>query len=156
MDIKIDSLNNFPQYVDIVVNWLYSEWGNNNYKYWDSWVKSTMNNTNIPQTFIIFIDEKIVGTYSLWRCDLQSRQDLFPWFGGLFVHPNYRGKEYDGVKLGVRLQKHAFDVLKEYNHDKVYLFTEKDPKYYTDNGWKIIDVAPNESDEMVTICEYTL
>ncbi len=156
MDIRIDNLNNYPQYIDTVVNWLYSEWGNNNYKYWDSWVRSSLNNTDIPQTFVVFIDEKMVGTYSLWRCDLQSRQDLFPWFGGLFVSPDYRGKEYCGVKLGIMLQQHALDILKKYNYKKVYLFTDRDPKYYITNGWQIIDTAPNEVDKMVTICEYIL
>lgn len=156
MDIIIDCLNNHPKYIETVVNWLYSEWGNNNYKYWDSWVRSSLQEDDVPQTFIVFVNGKIAGTYSLWRCDLQSRQDLSPWFGGLFVCPDYRGKEYNGEKLGITLQKHAISTLKKLNYQRAYLFTEKDPTYYTINGWRIIGTCPNEKDETVTVCMYSL
>lgn len=156
MDIKILSLSDFPDYIDTVVEWLYSEWGNNNKKFWDSWIRNSLSKQDVPQTFIIFVNGNIAGTYSLWRCDLQSRQDLFPWFGGLYVDTPFRGKLVDGKKLGVRLLNHAIQTLNSLGYKKAYLFTEKNPKYYIDNGWKIIGYAPDEKDAIVTICTYDL
>ena len=86
---------------------------------------------------------------------MQSRQDLYPWFGGLYVNIDYRGKEVDGKKLGVWMQCHALQQVKELGYDRVYLFTEKDPQYYVTNGWKILSLIPDENDRDVTLCEYT-
>lgn len=153
MEIKIENLNKYNEYIGTVVNWIFSEWGNDNYKYWDSWIRSSLLDGDIPKTYIIFIDGKLAGTYSLWRCDLQSRQDLFPWFGGLYVHPNFRGKQYGGKKIGKRLLEHAYNELKELGYKKAYLFTEKSPKYYVENGWRVIGCVPDEKDDIVTLCE---
>lgn len=155
MKVCIENLRDYPQYIDTVVGWVYSEWGNNNRRYWNSWIRSSLSEREIPKTYIVFVDNDIAGTYSLWRCDLQSRQDLYPWFGGLYVSPKYRGKEIEGMKLGVRMQAHALKQIKELGYDKVYLFTEKNPKYYLNNGWKVLSLIPNENDVDVILCEYS-
>lgn len=156
MGISFKFLRDHPQYIETITDWLYSEWGNENYKFWKSWVENSLCKSDVPQTFLVFVDDTLVGTYSLWRCDLQSRQDLYPWFGGLYVIPTCRGKLFDGIKLGEHIQKHAIEQLKLLGYKEVFLFTEKEPKYYLSNGWKIFDSAPNEYDEMVTICRYDL
>lgn len=156
MIIKIENLKKYPQHIEKVVDWLYSEWGNKNRNFWEAWVKSSLFDCDIPETFVLLIDEKAVGTYSLWRCDLQSRQDLFPWFGGLFVEKAYRGKKYCGDKLGEIMQRHAFDELKRLGYKDAYLFTERDPQYYLRNGWQYIGKAPDERDSLVSLCSKKL
>lgn len=156
MEIRIENLNMHPEYVGTVIDWIYSEWGCGNYKYWSSWIRSSLSEKDIPKTFIVLVDGRIAGTYSLWRCDLQSRQDLFPWFGGLYVHQDFRGKLYDGKKIGERLLSHARNELKELGYENAYLFTAKNPQYYVKNGWIVIDHIPNYYDEMVTLCKLTI
>ena len=34
--IAIENLFDYPEYIDTVVNWLYSEWGDNNFQFWNS------------------------------------------------------------------------------------------------------------------------
>lgn len=154
--IKIDELRKYPQYISIVTDWLYEEWGNNNKHYWESWVQFSLQANDIPKTYIVFINDHIVGTYSLWRCDLQSRQDLFPWFGGLYVDIKYRGRFYNGEKLGVMLQRHAVLELEKLHYQEVYLFTSHSTDYYNRNGWKNLCQAPDENDQMVNICHKTI
>ena len=156
MKIIIDNLKNHPQYIEKVTKWLYSEWGNNNYNYWKSWVANSLSIHDVPQTYIVFIDDTIAGTYSLWRCDLQSRQDLYPWFGGLYVDNSFRGKYFEGQKLGVILQQDAIQRIKALGYNKIYLFTEKNPQYYISNGWKKYDFAYDENDNQVVICEHII
>lgn len=156
MKIEIDNLIKHPQYISQVTKWLYSEWGNNNFNYWKSWVSHSLSTNDIPQTYIIFVEGNIAGTYSLWRCDLQSRQDLFPWFGGLYVDKTFRGKSFEGQKLGVILQQDAIKRVKKFGYSKLYLFTEKKPYYYVSNGWKIYDYAFDENDNQVIICKYEI
>lgn len=152
--ITVENLYDYPEYINTVVNWLYSEWGNNNYRFWDSWVRSSIHKDNIPMTFILFVDNTIAGTYSLWNCDIQSRQDLSPWFGGLFVDLTFRGKEFNGKKLGKIMLTHAMNKVQELGIDTLYLFTEKNPKYYLESGWKYIGNTFDEKDQCVSLCQY--
>lgn len=151
-DIVIDNLNSQSEYVYVIAEWLYTEWGNHNLNYWKSWVEHSTQDDDIPKTYALFVNGKIAGTYSLWRCDLQSRQDLFPWFGGLYVDVPYRGKIYNNRKLGEILQEHAISELKKLHYKKVYLFTSKSTKYYIRNGWINMCKAPDENDQIVNIC----
>lgn len=151
-NIIIDELRNHPEYTSTIVEWLFSEWGNHNHSYWTSWVQHSTQENDIPKTYVLFVNGHIVGTYSLWRCDLQSRQDLFPWFGGLYVDVAYRGKSYDGKKLGEILQRHAELELRKLGYQKAYLFTSHSPEYYNRNGWDYICQAPDENDNLVNIC----
>jgi hypothetical protein len=83
-----------PQYFDDVFSEIYANWGDNNLKFWRSWIESSISASDIPMTFVVLLDDEFVGTFSLWRCDLQSCQDLFPWLGGIVVKENQRGKGY--------------------------------------------------------------
>lgn len=154
--IVIDELRKYPQHISIVIDWLYKEWGNHNRNYWKSWVQHSLQVNNIPKTYILLVNDHIAGTYSLWRCDLQSRQDLFPWFGGLYVDTDYRGKFYNGEKLGEILQRHAIMELKKLRYQEVYLFTSHSPEYYNRNGWEYFGQAPDENDQWVNICYRTI
>lgn len=154
--IIIEELRKYPQYISIVVEWLYKEWGNCNKSYWESWVQYSLQVNDIPKTYILFVNNHIAGTYSLWRCDLQSRQDLFPWFGGLYVDIKYRGQFYNGKKLGEILQEHAVLELKRLSYHDVYLFTSHSAEYYNRNGWEYLCQAPDENDRVVNICHRTI
>ena len=155
-NIVIDELRKHPEYLLTVVQWLYDEWGTDNKQYWTSWVQYSLQADDIPKTYVLFIDGRIAGTYSLWRCDLQSRQDLFPWFGGLYVDKKYRGKAFNGQKLGIILQKHAFIELKKMGYKQVYLFTSKQTSYYSLCGWSYYCHAPDETDKAVEIYKHNI
>lgn len=141
------------EYCETIIDWLYSEWGDNNKLFWAGWVNSSLNSSDVPKTYTLFLNGKLAGTYSLWRCDLQSCQNLFPWFGGLFVAEEFRGKIYNGKKLGEYMQQHAINELRTMNYREAYLFTEKSPDYYVRNGWEYLYTAPDEKDRFVTVCK---
>ena len=154
--VEIFELRERMEYCDKIVDWLYSEWGNNNRLFWENWVKSSLSVSDIPKTYAITVNDELAGTYSLWRCDLQSCQDLFPWFGGLFVSNEYRGGIYNGRKLGEYMLEHAVKELKTMKYHTAYLFTEKSPEYYIRNGWSFLHMAPDENDNLVSICKISL
>ncbi len=156
MNIIIDKLYNHMKYYDLIFEWIYNEWGNNNPQYWKSWINSSVRFNGIPVTYIVFDDDIAIGTFSLWRCDLQSRQDLFPWFGAFYICPEYRGKSYRGSKLGYFIQNYALLCLKEWGYSEVYLFSEKGTDYYEKNGWIPIGESYDEYDRRVFLCRYDL
>ena len=155
-NIEIFELRNRMEHFETVVNWLYSEWGSNNRMFWIYWIKSSNCSTDVPKTYLLTINGEAAGTYSLWRCDLQSCQNLFPWFGGLFVSEKFRGKYFNGKKLGETMQLHAVEELKSMNYRTAYLFTEKDPAYYIRNGWEYLHDVPDEKDKLVKLCRIKL
>ena len=156
MDIYIDTLYNHMEYCELIFEWTYKEFGNNNPQYWKMWIKSSIKCDSIPMTYLIFDGDIVIGTFSLWRCDLQSRQDLFPWFGGFYIRPDYRGKIHNGTKLGYVVQNYALFRLKEWGYTEAFLFSEKGTTYYEKNGWQPIGIAYDEFDRQVFLCKYDL
>ena len=83
MKVKIEELRNRLECIPTIVEWLYQEWGNHNRNYWTSWIQYSTQEKDIPRTYVLFVDDHIAGTYSLWRCDLH--QDRI-YFHGLAVY----------------------------------------------------------------------
>ena len=154
--VVIENLSSRINELHIVSEWLYSEWGRNNPKHWNSWVMHSNKTDDIPQTWGLFVNDELVGTYSLWLCDLQSRQDLSPWFGGLYICPKYRGKVINGKKLGEQMIAHAINTLKKLGYAEAYLFTYTSPEYYKRFGWLPVYSEVDDCDIPVTICKISL
>ena len=152
--MEIYNLADKPLYIQKVVDVLFKEWGNHtthiNRNYWESWVKSSLSKTDVPQTLIGLENDTLVATASLWRCDLQSRQDLFPWFGGLWVKPECRMQG-----IGTQMQTVAIEKLRAIGYRAVYLFTELDG-YYEKNGWYYIGPVPDEKGIIVRLYQYNI
>ena len=135
-----------PEYIDEVVSWLHKEWGNEkNLNFWSSWVRSSLSKDNVPQTLIVLDENELVGTYSLWCCDLQSRQDLYPWLGGIVVKETRRGQG-----IGKEIQRHSLEQLHRLGFREAYLFTDMSG-YYEKSGWEYLNDIPDEKGEMVRL-----
>ena len=76
--------------------------------------------------------EQLLGTIGLWRCDLISRQDLFPWLAALYVAPAARGQGLAG-----KLQRHVIDYARRAGFRELYLYSAcRD--FYERFGWRYI------------------
>ena len=150
LELIVKNIIENQNYFDEVLGLIYKEWGNNNIEFWRSWIKSSMSEKEIPMTFLVFCDNKLVGTFSLWRCDLQSRQDLFPWLGGIVVKEEWRKKG-----IGLFIQKQAKETLKNLGYKKAYLFTEM-TGYYEKTGWCFFDNGIDEQGNFVKIYDIDL
>ena len=123
MMIKAINLNCVPHYFDDVFKSIYQEWGENNPNFQKSWIKSSMKSEGVPSTYVVLKDEQYVGTFSFWNCDLQSRQDLSLWLGGIVVVPFFRG-----LGIGLFIQKQVKNAT-ERDQRYAYLFTEMTSSY---------------------------
>ncbi len=153
MSLTIKNLFDKPEYIDLVVDLLYEEWGDktcNNRSYWNSWVRSSLSTTDVPQTYIVFDNNIFIGTFSIWRCDLQSRQDVFPWLGGFVIVPEQRHKGYSP-----KIQYEALEKVKMLGYNDVYMFTYLG-NYYDKFGWSFIEIVPDEKGKEVRLYKYNL
>ncbi|GAA0076754.1 GNAT family N-acetyltransferase [Clostridium sp. CTA-5] len=130
----IEHLADHKEYLDNVIDWLWKEFGNeDNYAFWESIVKNSLRKNQLPLTFIALMDNKLVGTIGLWRGDLLSRQDLYPWLSALFVKDEYRSKN-----IGQELQRFLIDYCRKKGYEELFLYTDIH-NYYEKTGWQYLE-----------------
>lgn len=127
----IEHLADHPEYIDEVAELICKEFGDEeNYGFWESIVKHSLNKDKLPLTFVAIMDNKLAGTVGLWRADLLSRQDLYPWLSALYVKEEYRSK-----KIGQELQKFLINYCRKKGYKELYLYTDLE-NYYEKTGWQ--------------------
>ncbi len=129
--MKIVEVQQRKDLFEKAVNAFWEQWGSEqNYKFYENcMIHSCQTKDELPRFYIALIDEEIVGTYALLRNDLNSRQDLYPWFACLYVNPEHRGKE-----IGSQLLQHAIEETSRKGFENLYLSTDLDG-YYEKYDW---------------------
>ncbi len=123
-----------PQFAPQVTDWLWQAFGGETLprQFFASIVQHSQTAEALPLTFIAVEGEQLLGTIGLWRCDLISRQDLFPWLAALYVAPATRGQGLAG-----KLQRHVIDYARRAGFRELYLYSAcRD--FYERFGWRYI------------------
>lgn len=132
--LTIEHLADHKEYLNDVTECIWKEFGEeDNYAFWESIVKRSLQKDKLPLTFVALVDNKFAGTVGLWRADLLSRQDLYPWLSALFVKEEYRGK-----RIGQELQKFLINYCQEKGYKEIFLYTDL-CNYYEKTGWQYIE-----------------
>jgi GNAT superfamily N-acetyltransferase len=150
--IYIFDIRDKPELLKGAVDYIWNKWGsesNLNF-YRDCIERSCETQSDVPRFYLAIEDNKIIGSYALLRSDLNSRQDLFPWFACLYVEPDYRGKN-----LGTQLQNHAINEVRQKGYEKLYLCTDM-TGYYERNNWRHIGKGYSIGDDETRIYEYQI
>ena len=150
----MDILNLFDhkQYIPQVANWLYEEFINGIRA--GISLEAVVNalgkrhRDTIPLTYIGVVNDECVGTASLVRNDLKSRDDLTPWLAALYVREADRGRGY-----ARQLIDHVITSAKALGFQKLYLRTETAADYYRMLGWKKIYETIDEFDLFTEVFE---
>lgn len=131
--MNIIPLKDCQKYKNQVIAWLNQEFGcEKSYQFYKELIEHSMAEDSIPITFIATDNDVLLGTVSLWRGDLLSRQDLFPWLAGLVVNPEYRNQG-----IGLRLQRFLEEYGRSKQFETLYLYTDL-VGYYEKNGWSVM------------------
>lgn len=132
--MNIVLLKECPEYKNQVIEWLNHEFGNeSSYRFYKELIEHSMEKDKIPVTFIAIENGILLGTVGLWRGDLLSRQDLYPWVSALFVNPDYRNR-----KIGQKLQDFIENYCRQKGYKEIYLYTNL-VNYYEKSGWIYFD-----------------
>jgi GNAT superfamily N-acetyltransferase len=130
--IEFSSLADCPEHKDLVARWLWSVWGApGNIAFYRSMTEHCLKD-DFPFVYVAFTDGTPVGTVSLLRSDLFSRQDLYPWMADLYVPPEHRGKG-----IGLALQDFVLEEAKVQGFTLVFLETSL-KGYYEKKGWEFV------------------
>ena len=152
-DIAIDYLANCPEFVDELGRLSWEEWQEiyrQRQQTLEDSVKNyreRMNIDRLPLTLVavrarhgqsltgLAINcRELVGMVSLKFHDMDTRPDLDPWLGGLFVLPEWRNR---GV--GTMLMHRATEEARRLNVSRLYLWTHSAERLYQKLGWQVVE-----------------
>lgn len=134
--ITIVPVENRPDCAPIVAKWIEDEWRRLPiHTYLDAVARGNKWDAKLPRT-LIALDEltaELVGTASLLSNDMETRPDLDPWFGCLFVIPPRRQKG-----IGHQLIAASEQLARKMCLGRLYLFAAHGTKLYEQSGWRNI------------------
>lgn len=149
--MNIKRLEEAPEFTGTVIEWLNDEFGNqNSKKFYQGIIEHSLTEDKLPITFVAIEDGVLLGTVGIWRADLLSRQELFPWLSALVVNPKYRNNG-----IGQALQKYVLKYCKENGYKEIYLYTDLEG-YYEKSGWIPFDKGYEYSGSEVQIYKQTI
>lgn len=139
-DIKIDYLGNYPHLAENLARWSWAEWQPiyiERGQTFEHALKNYQERTNIdrlPLALVALHEGELIGTVSLKFHDLDTRPELDPWLGGVFVLPEWRGRG-----IASRLMRRAVSEAARLNLPKLYLWTSSAEGLYQKLGWQIVE-----------------
>ncbi len=152
-EIEIENLADRQEFLECVTEWIYKEWSESQGQKLEDVLyrsKHSINKEDIPQMYVAIYNNSPIGVVSLWRNDLTSRQDLFPWLATLFVKEEYRH-----IGVGKKLQEKCIDVVRELGYEKLYLITDH-KNYYEKMGWQFLEHAPLNDGRQTRVYQYKI
>ncbi|AUW13775.1 GNAT family N-acetyltransferase [Klebsiella michiganensis] len=141
-----------PQHASCVTEWLWRAFGADALPraFFASIVEHSQTPGALPITFVAVEGERLLGTVGLWRCDLISRQDLYPWMAALYVAPEARGQGLAG-----KLQQHVIGYARAQGYTELFLYSAcRD--FYERFGWQYIGEGLDYPASAVSLYRYDL
>src|SRR5712691_7040643 len=93
--VRISYLIDHPEYVPQLAQWLFEQWdsilGEETPEARIKKLKTHMNRDKLPIAWVAHANGQLLGTAALRVHDLEGREDLTPWLGGVFVGSHFRG-----------------------------------------------------------------
>ena len=134
-----------------VTDWLWQAFGDGlPREFFASIITHSKQPDALPITFVAVEGEQLLGTVGLWRCDLITRQDLYPWLAALYVDESARGKGLAG-----KLQEYVMDYAARAGYSELHLWSAcRD--FYERYGWHDIGDALEYPNKTVHLYRYSL
>src|SRR6185436_12693110 len=108
--VRIGYLIEHPEYIPQLAQWLFEQWGAIlGEKTIEARIKKLnahMNRDELPIAWVAHANGQLLGTAALRVHDLEGREDLTPWLGGVFVGSQFRRRGI-GASLCTRVEDEA-------------------------------------------------
>jgi len=92
--VRISYLIEHPEYIPQLAQWLFEQWDTilceKTPEIRLEKLKAHMNRDDLPIAWVVHANGQLFGTAALGAHDLEGREDLTPWLGGVFVSSHFR------------------------------------------------------------------
>jgi GNAT superfamily N-acetyltransferase len=135
--IRISYLIEYPEYIPQLAQWLFEQWGTmlgeKTPEARIESLKAHMNRNELPIAWVAHANGQLFGTAALRVDELEGREDLTPWLGGVFVGPHFRRRG-----IGAALCATVESAARSRGTRKLYLFTFDKQAWYSRLGWTVL------------------
>ena len=138
-----------PDLVPMVAQWLWDEWhldAGDSLEATRDAVAASVSPSGPPQTFVLLVDNRPVGTASLVAHDLDERPNLTPWLAGVFVIPEARGRGHV-----IHLIQAVEVACRSAGVGTVWLHTTGAERVYAQAGWHSVEAIRRHGRRPVTL-----
>ncbi len=136
--VQISYLIEHPEYVQQLAKWLFAEWGSileeETLATRIKKLQAHLNHNELPIAWVAHENGQAIGTAALRVHDLEGREDLTPWLGGVFVTSEFRRR---GV--GAALCATVEESARARGIQTLYLFTLDKQAWYVRLGWTLCE-----------------
>src|SRR5437660_10298989 len=135
--VRISYLSEHPEYIPQLAQWLFEQWdsilGEETPEARIKKLKTHMNRDKLPIVWVAHANGQLLGTAALRLHDLEGREDLTPWLGGVFVGSHFRRRGI-GAALSAAVEIEARPRVIQ----SLYLFSHDKLDLYTSLGWIVL------------------
>jgi N-acetylglutamate synthase-like GNAT family acetyltransferase len=136
-EYQIDYLVEYPHYIPQLARWLFEQWGSIlGEKTLETRIKKLrghMNRDQLPIAWVAHANGQLLGTAALRVHDLEGREDLTPWLGGVYVGSQFRRRG-----IGEVLCATVEEAARSRGIQTLYLFTLDKQAWYSGQGWSVL------------------
>ncbi len=132
--VRIGYLVDHPDYIPQLAQWLFEQWdsilGEKTPETRIKKLNAHLNRDRLPIAWVAHANGQLLGTAALRVHDLEGREDLTPWLGGVFVASQFRRRG-----IGAALCATVEEAVLSRGIQTLYLFTlDKQAWYYAKAG----------------------
>jgi N-acetylglutamate synthase-like GNAT family acetyltransferase len=135
--VQISYLIEHPEYIPQLGQCLFEQWdsilGEKTPEARIKKLKAHMNRDQLPIAWVAHANGQLLGTAALRVHDLEGREDLTPWLGGVFVNSHFRRQG-----IGAALCATVEDEARSREISTLYLFTLDKQAWYSRLGWTVL------------------
>lgn len=146
--MELINLKDRPSILPEIAKWHHDEWSQYNpNRTFEKRLKdyeSYLNDESIPSMFCLMDKEVVLATCAIVACDMEGKENLFPWIASVYVSSNHRGKG-----LGKKIMQSMAELPVFKIHSKVYLYTPDQVPFYQKLGWETVEELNYCGDEVV-------
>jgi GNAT superfamily N-acetyltransferase len=136
--LSIEYLADYPQYLPVVAEWVYTEWGHHNpaltLQDYDTAFRKHLVRSSIPLTMVALWDGLPAGTASIFIEDMDIHPELTPWLAAVYVSADYRNKG-----IGSKLVGAIEEIAGKMRIARLYLWTPDKEHFYSHLGWSVLE-----------------
>jgi predicted N-acetyltransferase YhbS len=135
--VRISYLFEQPQYIPQLAQWLFEQWdtilGEKTSATRINKLNTHLNRDQLPIAWVAHANGQLLGTAALRVYDLEGREDLTPWLGGVFVGSQFRRRG-----IGATLCATVEEAARSRGTQILYLFTLDKQAWYLRQGWTVL------------------